>query len=153
MVPVHIPPLRQRLEDLDSQIDYFVMKYGGQYGRGELEVAPEVRAALTAYDWPGNTRELENIIERMVLLSEGPVLSSEHLPAELTDVPGSGKADTLKGKRDAIYKVAERKMIVDALDKTGGNRTQAAKILGVSRRTLQNKIKEYELLSSYCNKV
>ena len=145
VVPVHIPPLRLRLEDLDSQIDYFVMKYGSQYGRGELEISPEVRASLTAYSWPGNTRELENIIERMVLLSEGPVLTLDHLPAEVTGVRLSGEAESLKDTRDAIYQATERKMIMDALDKTGGNRTRAAKILGVSRRTLQNKIKEYDL--------
>jgi two-component system response regulator HydG len=88
---------------------------------------------------------LENIIERMVLLSEGPVLTPDHLPAELTGVELSGDAENLKDTRDAIYQATERKMIVDALDKTGGNRTRAAKILGVSRRTLQNKIKEYDL--------
>jgi DNA-binding NtrC family response regulator len=145
VVPVHVPPLRLRLEDLDSQIDYFVMKYSGQYGRGELEIAPEVRASLTAYSWPGNTRELENIIERMVLLSEGNILTRDNLPDELTGVELSENNGTLKKGRDVIIKATERKMIVDALDSTGGNRTRAAKILGVSRRTLQNKIKDYDL--------
>jgi two-component system response regulator AtoC len=145
VVPVHIPPLRLRLEDLDSQIDYFVMKYGSQYGRGELEISPEVRATFTAYNWPGNTRELENMVERMVLLSDGPVLTADNLPSELTGLEFDGEAETLKGKQKAIYQVTERKMIIDALEKTGGNRTRAAKILGVSRRTLQSKVKDYDL--------
>ncbi len=145
VVPIHIPTLKERHEDLASQIDYFLMKYSRQYDRGDLEITTEVRAAMSAYDWPGNTRELENVIERMVLLSEGSILTRDNLPAELTGVKLSGGDDTLKGTRDAIYQATERKMIMEALDKTGGNRTRASKVLGISRRTLQNKIKEYEL--------
>jgi two-component system response regulator HydG len=88
---------------------------------------------------------LENIIERMVLLSEGNILTRDNLPDELTGVELSENNGTLKKGRDVIIKATERKMIVDALDSTGGNRTRAAKILGVSRRTLQNKIKDYDL--------
>ncbi len=145
VIPIHIPPLKERIEDLASQIDYFVLKYSGQYNRGDLEITPEVRAALSAYNWPGNTRELENVIERMVLLSEGNTLARDNLPAELTGIELSGGDKTLKGTRDAIYQATERKMIMEALDKTGGKRTKASKVLGISRRTLQNKIKEYQL--------
>jgi DNA-binding NtrC family response regulator len=144
VVPLHIPPLRQRLEDLDSQIDYFVMKFGNQHGRGDLQVAPEVRAALSAYSWPGNTRELENVLERMVLLSDGSVLSAGDLPLELDEVAVSEEGG-LKPKTGAILQAAERKMIADALKETGGNRTKAAKLLGISRRTIQTKIKDYDL--------
>jgi DNA-binding NtrC family response regulator len=145
VIPIHIPPLKERHEDLASQIDYFLMKYSRQYGRGDLEITTEARAAMSAYDWPGNTRELENVIERMILLSEGNTLTGDDLPDELTGVELHGGDKTLKGTRDVIFQATERKMIMEALDTTGGNRTQAAKLLGIARRTLQNKIKDYKL--------
>ena len=146
VVPIEVPPLRNRIEDLDIQTNYFMRKFGEKHDRPNVSLAPEVMAAFAAYRWPGNVRELENVVERMILLSEDDVLGSDILPAEigLTDqvTTDSGSlTDTVEG----LAAAAEKQMIVDALKKTDNNRTRAAELLGVSRRTLQNKIKKYGL--------
>jgi two-component system, NtrC family, response regulator HydG len=100
--------------------------------------------AFVAYDWPGNIRELENVIERMFVLSEGAAVDPSLLPGELrSGIPA--KNSSLKSQAEAVAHSAERQMIVNALNTTDQNRTKAARILGISRRTLQNKIKEYSL--------
>jgi len=145
VVPIHVPPLRERREDILLQAEYLVDKFRSKHGKGALALAPETASALLANDWPGNTREMENVLERMVLLSDEPLLRPEHLPPELRGAPAGPSPATMKGKVEEVQRVAERRLIVEALEKAKGNRTRAAQALGISRRTLQNKLKAHGL--------
>jgi two-component system response regulator AtoC len=145
VVPIHIPPLRERKDDLIPLVGYFLKIFTAKYCKKINNVSPEVMATFSNYDWPGNIRELENVLERMVLMSETDTLTLDQLPAEIRGAISTVEASTLKEKVDIISQMTEKQMIIDVLKKTNQNRTKAAKLLGISRRTLQNKIKEYGL--------
>jgi len=145
VVPIYIPPLRERKEDLIPLVDYFLKKFSAKYQKRITNISPEVMASFSNYNWPGNIRELENVLERMILMSETATLGLDHLPGEIRGAISTISTPTLKEKVDTISQVTEKQMIIDALNKTNQNRTRAAKLLGISRRTLQNKIKEYGL--------
>jgi DNA-binding NtrC family response regulator len=143
VVPIHIPPLRERKDDLIPLAGYFLKIFTEKYCKKINNVSPEIMATFSNYDWPGNIRELENVLERMVLMSETDTLTLDQLPAEIRGTVTTVESPTLKEKIDTISQMTEKQMIIDALNKTNQNRTRAAKLLGISRRTLQNKIKEY----------
>ncbi len=145
VVPIHIPPLRERKEDLIPLVDSLLKKLMTKYQKKITDVLPEVLAAFSNYDWPGNIRELENVLERMVLMSETEMLGLEQLPEEMRGKEPINVTPTLKEKVETISHVTEKQMIIDALNRTNQNRTKAAELLGISRRTLQNKIKEFGL--------
>jgi two-component system response regulator AtoC len=145
VVPITIPPLRERKDDLIPLIDYFLNKFMKKYKKKISRVSTEVIAAFTNYNWPGNIRELENVIERMVVMSETDTLGIGHVPSEIKGTMTSIEKTPFKEKIDSISRITERQMIIDALNRTNQNRTKAAQLLGISRRTLQNKIKEYGL--------
>jgi two-component system response regulator AtoC len=144
VVPIEVPPLRDRVEDMGMQTNYFLEKFADKHDRPNITMAPEIIAAFAAYPWPGNVRELENVVERMILLSDGDVLGPDLLPAEIgrTEQVTTDRG-SLTDTIDGLSAATEKQMIQDALRKTDNNRTRAAKLLGVSRRTLQNKIKKY----------
>jgi DNA-binding NtrC family response regulator len=146
VVPIHVPPLRERIEDMDLQAKYFLGRFAAKFDRPGMSLSPEVMVAFAAYRWPGNVRELENVVERMVVLSETDLLGPEHLPPEIKP-PGQPLPDrgALLETVEGLSTVTEKQMIADALEKTGGNRTRAAELLGVSRRTIQKKIIKYGL--------
>ena len=134
--PVHLPPLRERKEEIPLLVDYFIEKYADKFGKLIKGAEAEFLTKLKKYSFPGNIRELENIIERSIILNKGDKLSPMSLP-ELKSANGSpGTLDVRENERDLIRK---------ALEKTGGNKTKAAEILGISRRTLHTKINEYDL--------
>jgi two-component system response regulator AtoC len=182
VIHVHMPPLRDRKEDIPQLVEHFLVKYRYEPGAIPTTITEEALARLVDYDWPGNVRELENAIERAVVLARGNAITIEHLPfdgirqsevsprgiaarrtkldketAELDDrrqaleedeadvaaTNGAGAADggTLKDRVADL----ERQLIKDALDRAGGNRTKAAEELGIYRRLLYAKIKEYGL--------
>ena len=145
VVPIYIPPIRDRKEDLIPLVDHFVTKFATKYRRTVTHVAPEVMAVLSSYDWPGNIRELENVLERMMVMSEDDILGLDLLPMEISGTTLTLGPSGLKEKLESISSITEKQMIVDALNKTNQNRTKAAKLLGISRRTLQHKIREYGL--------
>ena len=145
VVPIYIPPIRDRKEDLIPLVHHFVTKFATKYQRTTTHVAPEVMAVFSSYDWPGNIRELENVLERMMVMSEDDILGLDLLPIEMRGTALTPGPPGLKDKLESISSITEKQMIIDALNKTNQNRTQAAKLLGISRRTLQNKIKEYGL--------
>lgn len=145
VVPIHIPPLRERKDDIITLLGFFLKKFDARHGKQAHTVRPETTAALLRHDWPGNIRELENTVERMVLMSETGVIGPELLPPELHGMAENCESSTFKERVDDIVCTSEKQMIVEALNKTNQNRTKAAELLGVSRRTLQNKIKEYGL--------
>ena len=149
VVPIQLPPLRERREDIPVLARYFVERFAQRLKRTAKEIEPEVLDALAAHSWPGNIRELENVIERMVLLSDQPTLSRRDLPPELLVEPGrSPLSERLPPLRERIRSETrriEREVILEALEITNGNVTKAARRLGISRRGLQLKMKELEI--------
>ena len=151
---IHIPPLRDRYEDLPFLVDHFLEKASKALGKEKPAPPEDLIALLATYLFPGNVRELESMIFDAVTGCKSEKLSVEPFRSyvrkdesmaknKATGQPGA--ASTLKRKIQTISHATEKQMIIDALNKTNQNRTKAAKLLGISRRTLQNKIKEYGL--------
>jgi len=150
VVHFRLPPLRERLEDLEMLVQGFLLRFNRKLGRNVKGLSEEAWSKLRGHDWPGNIRELENTLERSVLLGDGEIVQVGDLPEELrgssSRAPRSGVAlgDLKEASREAAAKV-EIELIRAALEKTGGNVTRAAKILGLSRKGLQIKMREYGL--------
>jgi len=144
-VPIRVPPLRERKDDIVPLVGHFLKKFASRHQKPVKQARPEVIDAFLRHDWPGNIRELENAVERMVLMSDADALGPELLPAELRGTTANAAPSNFKERLDEIVCTSEKQMIVDALNKIDQNRTRAAELLGISRRTLQNKIKEYGL--------
>ncbi len=145
VVPIRVPPLRERREDIAPLLNHFLKIIASQCGKRVARVLPEVETAFTRYDWPGNIRELENTVARIVLMSDGEAIGLELLPNELRGPAASSSCPSFKETLGDIVSISEKQLLLDALNKAGQNRTKAAEVLGISRRTLQNKIKEYGL--------
>jgi two-component system response regulator HydG len=143
-VTINIPPLRERREDIPLLIHYFMQNASERYGKQLDGIEPEAQQVLMSYSWPGNVRQLKNVIENMVVLSHGPRLSQETLPS---DIRPAGEV-TLGGMNNLVgisLEQAEKELIRNTLKMVNGNREQAAKILRIGERTLYRKIKEYDL--------
>jgi DNA-binding NtrC family response regulator len=144
VVAIAIPPLRERKEDVGPLIDHFLEHFAAENGKEIQGVSPEARDLLLKYDYPGNVRELENVIERAVVITRRSVISIEDLPfsARSPSVDRNEIWDqgTLKDSLAAL----ERQMIKNALGKTSSNQTRAADLLGISERMLRYKLKKYE---------
>jgi DNA-binding NtrC family response regulator len=143
VVPLALPPLRDRPEDIPLLAAHFALKSAEKHGKPALELQPELIEVLQEYEWPGNVRELENLIERLVVLSSGPSLGIEFVPEKmLRALPGTNATDetTLEGAVAALKK----KMLVHALQ-TEGNKVAAAKKLGISRSYLHRLINEFDI--------
>ncbi len=147
VLSIHLPPLRERLEDVPLLMDHFISRFNKQLGKNIRSVSPAAIAYLLAHHWPGNIRELENVIERAVVLSDEDQIVPELLPPGLTDIPKPVFGEEM----DRIYslkhaqKMLEKKMIVRALKETQGNRTRASKLLEISHPSLLSKMKAYEI--------
>lgn len=142
VIPVQLPPLRDRREDVPLLVDRFLENFARENGRTGVSIDAESRMRLQAYDWPGNVRELQNAIERAVVLATSPKLTASDfafLAATRSSRNGAG------GKARAGMTVAqmERELIFKTLEACGDNRTRAAEMLDISVRTLRNKLKEY----------
>jgi len=151
VVHLRVPPLRERREDIPHLVAHFVEKFGAKLGRPLLAVEPEVMSSFYKYSWPGNIRELENVIERALVLSRGSSMSLEDLPPEIRESPEIEEGiNTLisweKGLSETLDAIEER-MIRQALKRADNVQAQAAKMLAISRSNLQYKMRKYGLLS------
>ena len=144
-----IPPLRDRPEDIPLLAEHILRRVERRHGWGELSISAEALSAIQRHPWPGNVRQLENALARAAIRSQGRAILPEHLddgPQLDPPVPGDGEAaDTLPLR--ALLAEVERRVIQRALLACGGNRTQTAERLGISRRQLFDKIREYDLQS------
>jgi two-component system response regulator HydG len=142
VVNLEMPPLRARGEDVMALAERFLAGFNQKNQRELRGFSPEARLRLMAYHWPGNVRELMNLVERAVIMAPGPLIEARDLPGSLAAPEPAGQAQLRAGM---TIEEMERALIEKTLEATGGNRTQAAEMLGITRKTLQNKIKEYGL--------
>jgi two-component system NtrC family response regulator/two-component system response regulator HydG len=142
VISVTLPPLRRRKGDIPALVSHFIDKYAAGYGKDVKGLAPGTMNALLAHDWPGNVRELENAIERAVVLAKGAELTAEDLPASLRGPRPEGRdaGGLIPG---ASMKQIEREAILRTLELAGGSTSEAARILGISARKIQYRLKEY----------
>jgi len=151
VLSLHLPPLRERNADIALLCDYFIKKFNKSLDKKIKGVSSECMELLKKYTWPGNVRELESVLYEAMVLSNGLWIDEEDLPARITEAESYEPDDPIglgKPLHETIQRIAEnveRKMIRRALKETGGNRTRAAKMLGISRKTLFNKMTQYEL--------
>jgi DNA-binding NtrC family response regulator len=148
--PIPVPPLRERTDDILPLVKFFIEKFNSKLDMGISGVDDGVRDMLLRHPWPGNIRELENLIERMMLLAKSDVLSSSEIPAELNEAPAAGvmQGDDTRTLKDAMrvhIENVERQMIMKCLEESDWNVTKTAKILGLSRKGLQLKMIRYDL--------
>ena len=144
---LRLPPLRERKEDIPALVQNFVAKYNEENGKRVTGVADETLDALLAYDWPGNIRELENYTERAVVVARGEALAPDDYPQRLTSGP-QGRDDGGIHVGMTVHEM-ERRLIMKTLESCQGNRTEAAGMLGVSTRTLRNKLHEYGEMKAF----
>ena len=141
---IHIAPLRERREDIPLLIYYFIQQFSEKYDKKIDGIEPEAQQVLMGYSWPGNVRQLRNVIENMVVLTTSGSIGTENLPNEIRPAKGApaGGMNNLVG---ISITQAEKELIRNTLKMVNGNREQAAKLLGIGERTLYRKIKEYDL--------
>ncbi|HZA52947.1 MAG TPA: sigma-54 dependent transcriptional regulator [Candidatus Udaeobacter sp.] len=148
--PISVPPLRERLADIPLLVTHFIEKGKQKLHKGIAAVSRQAMALMMAHSWPGNIRELENAVQRMMVMSKGDLLDVDDLPPEIRGgVSGrNSQPRDLKEIARESSELIEKRAIVDALEKSGGNVTRTARSLGISRATLQNKMKAYRLKAS-----
>jgi len=152
VVEVRLPALRERSEDIPLLIDHFIKLFSKRHERNIKRMSTEARRVLMAYSWPGNVRELSNVIERMVVVDFDGVLDLDDLPPELVDQPAAAAAADGEAGGTPLSSLVgrplddvERMFIAETLKFTGGNREEAASMLGIGQRTLYRKIDKYQL--------
>ncbi len=143
VVKLNIPPLRDRREDILLLAGFFLKQYAEKNRRLIKGFTPRATDLLMRYDWPGNVRELENVTERGVIMARGDMITPAEFPETLKSLDPETKKTEIDLRPGRSLKEVEKEMILRTLENTNGNRTHAANILGISRRTLQLKLKEY----------
>jgi two-component system response regulator HydG len=145
VVPLHLPPLRERPMDIPALADHFLMRYSEKNRKDIRTFHPQAMESLLAYTWPGNIRELENAIERAVILCLDEQILLRHLPPQVRQASVDQDKRPFAIRPGVSLKDMEKELILSTLRQTENNRTRAAGILGITRQTLQNKLKEYGL--------
>ena len=145
VIPITLPPLRERREDIFPLVKHFVAHFNREFGKKVREIAPEAQALLNGYAWPGNVRELRNVIERAVLLTDGEVIGARELPLEVTAPMASAAMPSLPDGGVKLEEM-ERRLLVEALERVHGNQSQAAELLGLSRHQVRTRMKRHGLL-------
>ena len=145
--PIFIPPLRERPEDIDPLVDWFLSHLPQELGKKGMRIAPAARERLRAYAWPGNVRELRNCLERAIILADEGVIveRSLRLAPDTPEVPAEHRGETLEEVRERGARSAERLWLARALERANGDRTTAASELGLSQRRFEAKLKEHSL--------
>jgi two-component system response regulator HydG len=143
VVTLDVPPMRKRREDIPYLADHFLKQYAKKNRRLIQGFTPRAMDLLMRYDWPGNVRELENIVERAVIMSRGEMITPLEFPNDIRDLDEELKGSQIDLAPGRSLKEVEKAMILRTLEETGGNRTHAARILGITRRTLQLRLKDY----------
>jgi len=168
VVRIHLPPLRERREDIPLLVNYFLEKIAREQGHPPKSIASAAVKLLAAYHWPGNVRELENAIRRAHVMAKADAILPGDLPPELSGLPAGGTAlpvaDSAAGespsgdaaalarqlfqwaRRDPKLKIipaVERELVIQALKETGGNQVHAAQLLGITRATLRKRIEKF----------
>jgi DNA-binding NtrC family response regulator len=165
VVTIHIPPLRERTEDIPKLAQYFLDRYAAQLGVEKPPLSKDALEALRTYGWPGNVRELEHCMHRATIFTRGYPIQSEdvqraleRLGEEAPATPESGESDRLQdivrthlkshkgpSPHSELLKTVDQMLVAEALRMSGGNQTHAARLLGLSRPTLQAKMKKYDI--------
>jgi two-component system response regulator PilR (NtrC family) len=152
VVQLHLPPLRERAEDVHALVSHFVTQVAEQYGKPVSGVAPDALQALKLWNYPGNVRELRNVIERAVALSEGTLLRradlpdrmlNQSLPPRQIETPTSFPDEGMN--LDALLASVEKRWLVAAMEQADGNKTQAARLLQMSFRSFRYRLAKYDL--------
>ncbi len=147
VLPLYVSPLRERKDDIPLLIGHFIEKISREKNISPRIISEEAMELLLKYNWPGNVRELENIIERALFLTEGTVVRPESLPPHIQALGKDGTTNEFRPMKDAVKEV-ERRLVVEALQRTNNNKVMAAKLLGITRVTLYQKMKEYDIRMS-----
>ena len=142
VVPVTLPPLRERREDIPLLADHFLSEIAERNNKLIRGFSPQAMDLLVRNKWKGNVRELENVVERAVIMARGDVIQPGDLPGHITEEGNAPSSGIIPGRPLSDL---EREAILSTLEMTGGNRTESAKLLGISRRTLQYKLKEFKI--------
>ncbi|MBM3330204.1 MAG: hypothetical protein FJY67_12190 [Calditrichaeota bacterium] len=156
LIPIHIPPLRERREDIVPIAEFFIRRFNEDFHKRFAGLTPDVKRILTDYDWPGNIRELRNVIERIVILENDETIRTGHLPLDLRQMSG-GLAEVSSPvlnqnlgieipAEGLSMEAVEHELVLKALDKSGQNQTRAARMLGITRDSLRYKMKKFGLL-------
>ena len=144
IIPIVIPPLRNRRDDIPPLVDFFIAKHSGNSNRQIQGLTASARNLVMSYSWPGNVRQLESAIERAILLCEGDEIQVEDLPVEIRQEGTSASAFNFKLPPEGIsFEEVERSLITQAMEQTNWNITRAAKLLGLSFRTLQYRLEKF----------
>lgn len=144
VVHIEVPPLRERKEDIPLLITSFIKTFNEEDGRSVEGFTPAARRILSAYSWPGNIRELKNVVESCVVMARGKYIDADDLPSEIVS---SDKQNEVSIKLGCTLDEAERDVIIATIGFCGGNKTKASEVLGIGRKTLHRKLQEYNVES------
>ena len=144
VIPIHLPPLRDRREDIPLLANHFIHKYNREFAKNIKGIKKDALELLKNYDWPGNIRELENLIERLIVLSKQDQIGIDRLPTEIKGEKSSQKDSETEKLYDAVKKF-EVEFIRKALNKSGGRKSKTAKMLGIHRNTLSQLEKKLKI--------
>ncbi|WP_422485004.1 sigma-54-dependent transcriptional regulator [Gudongella sp. DL1XJH-153] len=147
VVPIKISPLRERKDDIPLLIEYSIDKFSSQMGKNRFRISNEALDLMMKYDWPGNIRELQNIVERCVILASGQEITEDLLPNEIKSQNNLVGSSIVLPEEGISLEEVEKNLIMQALERTDQNQTNAAKLLGITRHTLIYRMEKYNIIT------
>ncbi len=145
VINIHLPSLHEREDDIPSLVNHFMSKFSEKFRKNIHYISPNALKVITNYDWPGNIRELENVIEHAFVVCNSDAIKTEHLPLKLQDVLKKLNINETENENKSPFQQAEKELIESTLQKYNGNRSQTADELGINKTTLWRKMKKYNL--------